>query len=178
MPSEHCCMGYWKVGKPLNKKWITLCALTVEAWEWFMQQALTAIVGMVLAACLRRQLVWQQHRPAPSVCFLDSRAWSLDHVHMFASLHCDSRTAMGSSRVQTTDGKQLTHTSICLISGHLSVIVRSWSHFCIFGLWDQTSVANSWLIPPSVCFLNNWVWLLDHAHMFGGLNCESRPALA
>lgn len=42
----------------------------------------------------------------------------------------------------------------------------------------DTWVAKSWLIPPSVWFLDIWVWLLDHAHMFGALDCESRPATA
>ena len=48
---------------------------------------------------------------------------SLVYADMVEGLDCDG-----------SDGKQLTHTSICLVSGHLSVIVRSCLHVWRFGL--------------------------------------------
>ena len=141
----------------------------------------------------------------PSVWFLDIWVWLLDHDHIFASLDCESRPAwpiadsylhlfvswtiecdcwimLTCLEVWTVSPDQrwhsLTYTSICLISGHLSVIVRSCSHVWSFGLWVRPAMANSWLIPSSVCFLDILLWLWDHAHMFASLDCESRPAMA
>jgi len=105
-------------------------------------------------------------------------------LHLFVSwtIECDCWIMLTCLEVWTVSPDQrwhsLTYTSICLISGHLSVIVRSCSHVWSFGLWVRPAMANSWLIPPSVCFLDILLWLWDHAHMFASLDCESRPAMA
>ncbi len=120
----------------------------------------------------------------PYVCFLDIWVWSLVYAdmdltnvgiadpyrHLFVSwvskhdcqimvgsLDFESRPAMANS--------WLIPPSVCLIFGHLSVIVRSCSHVWRFGLWVPTIIAIAWLISPSVCFLDIWAWSLDHVHM-------------
>jgi len=92
---------------------------------------------------------------SPSICFLDSRAWLLGHVQMYASLDCESRPAMANC--------WLTPPYICLLDIWCDLYFMMTEDPAIFfGSWDFESgsdMANSWLIPPSVCFLDIWVWL-------------------
>ena len=118
---------------------------------------------------------------SPSICFLDSRAWSLDHAHMFASLHCDTSPSIWflDIRAWSLDHVQTFASLDCESRPAMANcwLIPPYVSFLDIWVWClvYAAMANSWLIPPSVWFLDIWV---DHAHIFGGLDCESRPAMA